>query len=208
MGCFISSLHSLHNAVQWGHVKIGDLRWRGGSDQTPGTAIIIIITVVTVYQGPTHACPSHLHSTLGRRIPSVGVLSHFSRVQLWRPKEYTMPSSSSHGILQARIWERVAMLSPMGSPQRGIKTESPMSPALPGRFFTTNASWEDWRVPCLVSVHQEVTSDSGRWVSCPGCIASNKKREDSKPVCMNLELSSEHHLLCTILPWGSRYRVF
>ena len=117
MGCFISSLHSLHNAVQWGHVKIGDLRWRGGSDQTPGTAIIIIITVVTVYQGPTHMCPPHLPSTLGRRISSVGVISHFSRVQLWRPKEYSWPGSSFHGILQARILERVAMLPPKGSPQ-------------------------------------------------------------------------------------------
>ena len=157
MGRFISSLHSLHNAVQWAHVKIGDLRWRGGSDQTPGTAIIIISAVVTVYQGPTHVCPPHLPSTLGRRIPSVGVLSHFSRVQLWQPKECSPPGSSFHGILQARILERVAVLSPKGSPQPRDQPESPMSPALPGRFFPTNAFWEDWRVPCLVSFHQEVT---------------------------------------------------
>ena len=49
------------------------------------------------------------------------------------------PGSSVHGILQARILERVAipdLLDP------GIEPMSLMSPALAGGFFTTIATWE------------------------------------------------------------------
>ena len=48
------------------------------------------------------------------------------------------PSSSVHGILQAGILELVAMPSSRGDlPGSGIK---PMSPALTGKFFTTEPS--------------------------------------------------------------------
>ena len=43
------------------------------------------------------------------------VLSHFSRVQLMWPHGRYPPGSSVHGILQARILERVAMPSSRGS---------------------------------------------------------------------------------------------
>ena len=52
------------------------------------------------------------------------------------------PGSSVHGILQARILEWVAMPSSRGSPDPGIEPTSLMSPALAGRFFTTNTPWE------------------------------------------------------------------
>ena len=53
-----------------------------------------------------------------------------------------------HGILQARIVEWVAMPSPPGDlPNPGIEPVSLESPALAGRVFITNATWEGL---CLV----------------------------------------------------------
>jgi len=47
------------------------------------------------------------------------------------------PGSSVHGILQARILGWVAISPPRGLPDPRIKSESPVSPVLAGRFFTT-----------------------------------------------------------------------
>ena len=50
----------------------------------------------------------------------------------------SLPGSTVHGILQARILEWVAMLSLQGDPANsGVKPESLTSPALAGRFFTS-----------------------------------------------------------------------
>ena len=43
------------------------------------------------------------------------VLSHFSPVRLYDPMHYSLPDSSIHGILQARILEGVATPSSRGS---------------------------------------------------------------------------------------------
>ena len=57
--------------------------------------------------------------------------------------DYSLPSSSVHGIFQARILERVAMPSPSGDlPDPGVEPSSPVSPALAGRFFTSSVIWE------------------------------------------------------------------
>ena len=45
-------------------------------------------------------------------------------------------------ILQARILEWFACLPPENLPDPGIKPMSPVSPALRGRFFSTDATWE------------------------------------------------------------------
>ena len=52
------------------------------------------------------------------------------------------PGSSVHGLFQARILEWVAMPSSRGSPDSGIKRAFLISPALAGRFFTINDTWE------------------------------------------------------------------
>ena len=52
------------------------------------------------------------------------------------------PGSSVHGVLQARILERVATLLLQDLPDPGIEPHSLMSPASGGRFFTTGATWE------------------------------------------------------------------
>ena len=59
---------------------------------------------------------------------------------LWDPKNCSLPGSSVHEILQARILKWVAMPSSRDLP--GIEPESFMSPALPGGFFTTSVSWK------------------------------------------------------------------
>ena len=51
------------------------------------------------------------------------------------PVGCSLPGSSVHGILQAKILE-------WDLPNPGIKPLSLMSPALEGGFFTTSATWE------------------------------------------------------------------
>ena len=58
------------------------------------------------------------------------------------PMDRSLPGSSVHGILQARILEWVAMPFSRGSSDPGIKPMSLMSPALAGGFFTTSTTWE------------------------------------------------------------------
>ena len=52
------------------------------------------------------------------------------------------PGSSVHGILQARILERIAFPPPEDLPDPGIKPGSCMSLALARWFFTASATWE------------------------------------------------------------------
>ena len=67
-----------------------------------------------------------------------------SRLTLCNPVNCSLPTSSFHGISQARILERVAISFSRGSSDGGIKATSSVSPALASRFFTT----ESHRKPC------------------------------------------------------------
>ena len=60
---------------------------------------------------------------------------------LCNPMNYSLPGSSAHGILQARILEWVAIPSPGDLPNLGIRLVSLMSPAS-GGIFTTSTTWE------------------------------------------------------------------
>ena len=59
-----------------------------------------------------------------------------------RPTDYSLPGSSVHGILQARIVEWVAMLSSRGSSQSRDQTYISSISCTEGRVFTTSATWE------------------------------------------------------------------
>ena len=59
-----------------------------------------------------------------------------SYLTLGDPMDCSLPGSSVHGILQARILEWVA-ISYSDLPNPGIEPMSLASPALTGRFFTT-----------------------------------------------------------------------
>ena len=58
------------------------------------------------------------------------------------PMDYSLLTSSVHGISQARILERIAVSSSRGSSQPRIKPASLLSSALASEFFTTSAPWE------------------------------------------------------------------
>ena len=61
---------------------------------------------------------------------------------LCNPRDHNPSGSSVPMILQARILEWFPCLSPGDLPDPGVEPLSLMSPALAGRFFTTDATWE------------------------------------------------------------------
>ena len=68
------------------------------------------------------------------------MLSRFSRVQLFsNPMDCSLPGSSTHGILQVRILEWVALLQGIFLTQGSNLC---LSPAMAGGFFTTSTTWE------------------------------------------------------------------
>ena len=71
---------------------------------------------------------------LCRRAPSCTTLCD--------PMDYSLPGSSVHGILQARILEWVAKPSSRASSWPSFEPASPASPALAGRIFTTQPPGE------------------------------------------------------------------
>ena len=74
----------------------------------------------------------------------------------------SLPGSSVHGILQARILEWVAVPSSRGSfPTRGIELSLLCLPVLAGGFFTTNATWE---APNIVYFHLSEIPGIGKFV--------------------------------------------
>ena len=65
-----------------------------------------------------------------------------SCLTLCDPMACSSKGSPVHGVLQARILERIATASSRGLPTPGIKPTSLMSSALAGGFFTTCTTWE------------------------------------------------------------------
>ena len=60
----------------------------------------------------------------------------------------TLPGSSVHGILQARIQERAAMSSPGDFPNSGIKPASPLMPVLQ----MDSSPLKHWEAPFINSL--------------------------------------------------------
>ena len=58
--------------------------------------------------------------------------------------DYSLPGSSVHGVLQARILEWVAISSSGHLPNLVIKPMSLKSSALAGIFSTASTTWEGW----------------------------------------------------------------
>ena len=56
--------------------------------------------------------------------------------------DHGSPGSSVHSILQTRILKWVAVPPPGNLPDPGIEPASLLSPALAGRLFTTDTTWE------------------------------------------------------------------
>ena len=65
-----------------------------------------------------------------------------SCLSLCNPMDYSLPGSSVHGILQARILEGLSRHPPRDLPNPEVETMSLTSPALAGGLFTANTTWE------------------------------------------------------------------
>ena len=65
-----------------------------------------------------------------------------SCLTLCDPMDCSLPGSSGHGILQARILKWGARPPPGDLPHPGIELVSLTSPALASEFFTTRTMWE------------------------------------------------------------------
>ena len=61
---------------------------------------------------------------------------------LYDPMDCSRPDSSVHGISQVTILQWVAIFSSRGSSQPRDQTCTSLSPALAGRLFATNTTWE------------------------------------------------------------------
>ena len=83
----------------------------------------------------------------GRTLSGMMYARLLGRVQLCDPMDHSPPGSSVHGISQAGIPEWVAIFFSRGSSRPRDRTESPVSPSLAGRFFTTEPPgkrfWDD-----------------------------------------------------------------
>ena len=75
---------------------------------------------------------------------SVGCVFERERAQLHlilcNPLDYSLPGSSVHGILQARILEWVVISFSRDLPNPGIKNTCLKYPVLTGGFFITSAT--------------------------------------------------------------------
>ena len=87
-------------------------------------------------------CPRETITTLLISYTPICVLITQSCQILCYPMDYSLPGSSVHGILQARILEWVACPPPRDLPDPGIELASLTSPALAGGPFTASATWE------------------------------------------------------------------
>ena len=74
-----------------------------------------------------------------------------SCLTLCDPTDCSLPHSSVHRILQARILEWVAMLSSGASSQPRDRTRVSCVSCI-GGFFTTRATWEAWHA-CMLGIN-------------------------------------------------------
>ena len=115
------------------------------------------------------------------------VLSCFSRVWLSDAIDCSLPDSSVHGILQARILEWAARPSSRRSSGCRDLSTSVTSPALAGGFFTTRVTWE---APSLVKLSYVLC------IFATFCLSvHNGERTKVSSVC-----SSGSHVLLKALP--------
>ena len=87
------------------------------------------------------------------------MLSRFSHVWLCNPMDCSLPGSSVHGILQARILKWVAMPSSKGSSRP--RDQSSVCLLLAGGFFTINTTLE---APTNMYLDYSTTTIILKWI--------------------------------------------
>ena len=92
-------------------------------------------TVEPCCRGHKSACPFHSDTVSACSVTQ-------SCLTLCDPIDCSSPGSSVHGILQARILERVAKPSSRGPSGPRDRTHVYYISCVAGKFFTTSATWE------------------------------------------------------------------
>ena len=104
----VTLLFSCLNSILW--------CWKWSSGLRKNTRVNIMITsILSFYQWSCLACTDCPQTVFLCICACVWVLSRSSHVWLCDPMDCSLPGSSVHGILQARILEWVALLSSRGS---------------------------------------------------------------------------------------------
>ena len=130
--------------------------------------------------------PIQLFATLWTVAHQAPLSMGFLRQECWSGLP-SLPGSSVHGILQARILEWVAIPLPGDLPDPRIEPISLTSPALAGRFFTTSTTWEGGLLACSVFYKQQVFTWVRGRAPYPGlCVTSNKCLSTSGPLFPDL----------------------
>ena len=97
---------------------------------------------------------------------------------LYDPIDCSLPGSSVHGILQARILEWVPCPPPGDLLDIGIETASLVSPELAGRFFSRLSWWLRWQKNLCVVLEKEMATHSSTlawkipWIEDPARLQS------------------------------------
>ena len=99
------------------------------------------------------------HVSLNKYI-LVCVQSYFSHEWLCDPMDCSLPGSSVHGILQARILEWVAMPSSRGSFQTRDQTHVSCVSWIAGRFFITEPSRKPYIYHTYILKEKEIEWDT------------------------------------------------
>ena len=112
---------------------------------------------------------------------------------LWDPMHCSLPGSSVHEILQARIPEWVARPSSRGSSRPKDLTCISESPALGGGFFTSSAPWE-----ALISLYLAGTHfHQGSSFTCLNLLTLYVSQHSSPS---NIWHRLDDHMLCVNAP--------
>ena len=147
-----------HSWDSWGYQNCcggQDPRWR------PRPSYLVVLKTLLLLLSPTHHS-SHLPANSKPESTHLSLnqvcLSPMSKIKLFPfhytclcdqssltlcdPVDHSLPSSSVHGIFQARILEWVAIPTPGDLTNPGIKPMFLVFPALAGGFFTNCATWQ------------------------------------------------------------------
>ena len=113
---------------------------------------IRVVVAISMALTISHEQMTEISSEPQNHLPSLKDSSH-TKLNMWyvraqscptlcNPMDCSLPGSSVHRNLQARILEWVASPPSGDLPNLGMEPGSFMSPAFAGGFFTTSTTWE------------------------------------------------------------------
>ena len=139
----------------------------------------------------------------------VCVLSCFSHVQLFvAPRTAARQAPLSMGFSRQEYWSGLPCPPPGDLPNPGIEPESPVSPALAGRFFTTSVTGEAQYTHTHIHIHVVVQSLSRvrlfatpRTAACQSSLSFSISRSLLELIPIESVMPSSH--LLSVIPFSS-----